>query len=130
VGTRSGIPVATAGNDAISVSAWNAGEPRGGDGEITGTFELVQGAQAVIVLGAVFTSAVPANMPWPSPKSAPSFCPSSTPGWHHPDGRGGTPLLEAPGFLMLNYRRRAPLASIVAHVVYGAIVGGFISLAG
>lgn len=39
------------------------------------------------------------------------------------------PLLEPPGFMMLNYGRRTPLAMIVAHVAYGAIVGGFISLA-
>jgi hypothetical protein len=39
------------------------------------------------------------------------------------------PLLEAPGFMMLNYGRRTPLATIVAHVAYGTIVGGFISLA-
>jgi hypothetical protein len=30
---------------------------------------------------------------------------------------------------MLNYGTRAPLAGLVAHVAYGAIVGGFISLA-
>jgi hypothetical protein len=40
-----------------------------------------------------------------------------------------TPLLEAPGFLMLNYGRRTPVALLVIHVAYGAIVGGFISLA-
>ena len=39
------------------------------------------------------------------------------------------PLLEPPGFLLLNYGRRTPLATIVAHVAYGAIVGGFVSLA-
>jgi hypothetical protein len=39
------------------------------------------------------------------------------------------PLLEAPGFLMLNYGRRTPLVSVAAHVAYGAIVGGFVSLA-
>jgi hypothetical protein len=39
------------------------------------------------------------------------------------------PLLEAPGFLMLNYGRRTPLVSVVAHVAYGTIVGGFIALA-
>jgi hypothetical protein len=39
------------------------------------------------------------------------------------------PLLEPPGFMMLNYGRRTPLATIVAHVGYGTIVGGFISLA-
>lgn len=39
------------------------------------------------------------------------------------------PLLEPPGFMMLNYGRRTPLATIAAHIAYGAIVGGFISLA-
>jgi hypothetical protein len=36
-----------------------------------------------------------------------------------------TPLLEPPGILMLNYGRRTPLVSLVAHVVYGAIIGQF-----
>jgi hypothetical protein len=39
------------------------------------------------------------------------------------------PLLEPPGFLMRNYGSRTLLATIVVHVAYGAIVGGFISLA-
>jgi len=39
-----------------------------------------------------------------------------------------TPLLEAPGFLMLNYGRSTPLVTLVTHVAYGAIVGGFVSL--
>jgi hypothetical protein len=39
------------------------------------------------------------------------------------------PLLEPPGFLMRNYGTRTPLTSVVAHVAYGAIVGGFVSLA-
>jgi hypothetical protein len=39
------------------------------------------------------------------------------------------PLLEAPGFLMLNYGRSTPLVTVVAHIAYGAIVGGFIALA-
>ena len=39
-----------------------------------------------------------------------------------------SPLVEAPGFLMLNYGRATPLVSMVAHVAYGAIVGGAISL--
>jgi hypothetical protein len=42
---------------------------------------------------------------------------------------GEAPLLEPPGFLLLNYGRRTPLATIIAHVAYGTIVGGFISLA-
>jgi hypothetical protein len=40
---------------------------------------------------------------------------------------GEAPLLEPPGFLLRNYGRRTPLATIVAHVAYGAIVGGFAS---
>jgi hypothetical protein len=39
-----------------------------------------------------------------------------------------TALLEPPGFLMLNYGRGTPLVTIVAHVAYGAIVGGFTSV--
>jgi hypothetical protein len=35
------------------------------------------------------------------------------------------PLLEAPGFLMRNYGRATPIATLLAHVAYGAIVGGF-----
>jgi hypothetical protein len=35
--------------------------------------------------------------------------------------------LEPPGFLMLNYGRRTPIVVLVAHIVYGAIVGGFIA---
>ena len=52
----------------------------------------------------------------------------------HP--RMGTPLssiesetlLEPPGFMMLNYGPGSPLASLVAHVGYGALVGGFAAL--
>jgi hypothetical protein len=40
------------------------------------------------------------------------------------------PLLEPPGFLMLNYGRGTPIATLLAHIAYGAIVGGFASLAG
>jgi hypothetical protein len=54
----------------------------------------------------------------------------------HP--RMGTPstaapsvaLLEPPGFMMLNYGAQTPLVTVVAHVAYGAVVGGFISPAG
>src|SRR5215218_3068505 len=40
------------------------------------------------------------------------------------------PLLEPPGFLMRNYGRGTPTATLLAHIAYGAIVGGFTSLAG
>jgi hypothetical protein len=36
-----------------------------------------------------------------------------------------TPLLEAPGFMLLNYGRRTALWTLIGHLVYGAIVGGF-----
>jgi hypothetical protein len=45
------------------------------------------------------------------------------------DAAGSAPLLEPPGFMLVNYGRRTPLATIAAHVVYGAIVGGFAGLA-
>jgi hypothetical protein len=40
-----------------------------------------------------------------------------------------TPLVEPPGFMMLNYGASTPLVTLVAHCAYGAIVGGFTSLA-
>lgn len=42
---------------------------------------------------------------------------------------GQSPLLEPPGFLMLNYGRSTPAVTIAGHVAYGAIVGGFVSVA-
>jgi hypothetical protein len=41
-----------------------------------------------------------------------------------------SPLLERPGFLLRNYGRGTPIATLLAHVAYGAIVGGFASIAG
>jgi hypothetical protein len=38
-----------------------------------------------------------------------------------------TALLEPPGFMMMNYGPSTPAVSLVAHVVYGAIVGAFAS---
>jgi hypothetical protein len=46
------------------------------------------------------------------------------------DAVGSSPMLEPPGFLLLNYGRQTPLVTVFAHVVYGAIVGGFASWAG
>jgi uncharacterized membrane protein YagU involved in acid resistance len=41
--------------------------------------------------------------------------------------RGPTPTreLEPPGFLALNYGKRTPVSIVVAHMVYGAILGAF-----
>jgi hypothetical protein len=36
-----------------------------------------------------------------------------------------TPLLEPPGFMLVNYGRATAAVTLVAHVVYGAIVGWF-----
>jgi hypothetical protein len=38
------------------------------------------------------------------------------------------PLLEPPGFMMLNYGPSTPLVNVVVHIVYGSIVGGFTAL--
>jgi hypothetical protein len=46
------------------------------------------------------------------------------------DAAGSAPLLEPPGFLLLNYGRQTPVVTVIAHVIYGAIVGGFVSWAG
>ena len=37
------------------------------------------------------------------------------------------PLLEPPGFMLLNYGLATPIVTVVAHVMYGAIIGAFIS---
>ena len=43
------------------------------------------------------------------------------------DFRGPEPtrLLEPPGFLATNYGRLTPLLLIIAHAIYGAILGAF-----
>jgi uncharacterized membrane protein YagU involved in acid resistance len=44
--------------------------------------------------------------------------------------QGPTPtrLLEPPGFLALNYGRRTPLSVVLAHLVYGAVLGRYYRL--
>ncbi|MDP8932360.1 MAG: hypothetical protein M3O70_28360 [Actinomycetota bacterium] len=39
-----------------------------------------------------------------------------------------TALLEPPGFMLRNYGRQTPVVTVLMHLVYGAIVGGFIAL--
>ena len=36
-----------------------------------------------------------------------------------------SPLLEPPGFMLSNYGRHTALVTLLGHVAYGAIVGGF-----
>jgi hypothetical protein len=45
------------------------------------------------------------------------------------DAACSSPLLEPPGFMLVNYGRQTLLAMIVAHVAYGVIIGEFSSLA-
>lgn len=57
------------------------------------------------------------------------------PGFHPrmaSEQRGPEPTraLEPPGFLALNYGHRTPLVALLAHVVYGVILGAFYRLAG
>lgn len=40
-------------------------------------------------------------------------------------GPDPTPMLQPPGFMALNYGVRTPAVTLVAHAVYGAIVGTF-----
>jgi GH15 family glucan-1,4-alpha-glucosidase len=47
---RSGVPVASAGSDAIAVCAWQAGDPVCSDGAIAGQFEARAGAEALLAL--------------------------------------------------------------------------------
>jgi hypothetical protein len=45
-------------------------------------------------------------------------------------GANSAAMVEPPGFLMLNYGPQTPLVNVLAHIAYGAIVGGFTQLAG
>jgi uncharacterized membrane protein len=45
-------------------------------------------------------------------------------------GPSPTRQLQPPGFLALNYGRRTPFVTVLAHLVYGAIIGGFYQLSG
>jgi hypothetical protein len=36
-----------------------------------------------------------------------------------------SPLLEPPGFMLWNYGRHTTLVTVIAHVAYGGLVGGF-----
>ena len=40
-----------------------------------------------------------------------------------------SPLLEPPGFMLLNYGRSTPLVAFAAHILYGATIGAFVQVA-
>ena len=52
IATRAGVPVASAGGDAIAICAWDAGEPVRGPNAIEGRFETTAGSSATIALAA------------------------------------------------------------------------------
>jgi hypothetical protein len=76
------------------------------------------------VLGAVFgvahalfagTALVNVLLPLVHPRMGSTFSSSRS-----------APLLEEPGFMMLNYGRATPLVGLAAHIAYGSIVGTFV----
>jgi hypothetical protein len=44
------------------------------------------------------------------------------------DGATAKRRLEPPGFLAMNYGQQTPLTTLIAQVVYGAMLGGFVEL--
>ncbi|GAA0571409.1 glycoside hydrolase family 15 protein [Actinomadura livida] len=48
--SRGGVPVVTAGADALAVRAWDAGEPRCDGGAISGRLDLCQGRRALLAM--------------------------------------------------------------------------------
>jgi len=64
------------------------------------------------------TALVNVLLPLLHPRMGSSFTASDT-----------SPLVEAPGFLMLNYGASTFIVTMVAHIAYGSIVGGFVALA-
>jgi hypothetical protein len=68
------------------------------------------------VIHALFaaTALVSTLLPLVHPRMATSFNDASS-----------APLLEAPGFLLLNYGASTPTVMLVTHIAYGAIVGVF-----
>ena len=48
----------------------------------------------------------------------------------HAASARSTPMLEPPGFMLVNYGRSTPLVAIAAHLAYGMIVGAFVAAAG
>ena len=59
---------------------------------------------------------------WPAWRLLPALHPRMASEQHGPTP---TRQLEPPGFLALNYGRRTPIAVLLAHLVYGAILGAF-----
>lgn len=44
------------------------------------------------------------------------------------DGPAPTNMLEPPGFMAFHYGRRTPLMTLIAHLTFGGIIGGFYTI--
>jgi hypothetical protein len=74
------------------------------------------GALIGVVQGVVVVVAILPLLPGIHPRMVSDF-------W----GPEPTRLLEPPGFLTMNYGRMTPVVTIIAHALYGAILGAFYS---
>ena len=98
IGQRSGIPVATGGDQAVAVCSWDAGSPQLSAGSIDASFETAEGSIALIALSMahqeplVFPTRsdverrLDGTIAWASPTSCtpwPTACKSAAPraGW-------------------------------------------------
>jgi hypothetical protein len=75
---------------------------------------LLFGAMTGVVHGLFLLTVMLPLLPYLHPRVASEY-----------DAPGETPKLEPPGFLGLNYGRRTPLATLIAHGIYGAALGIF-----
>jgi hypothetical protein len=76
-------------------------------------------ALGLLHAGFAGTALVNVLLPLVHPRMGTTFSDAST-----------APLLEPPGFLILNYGASTPLVMIVVHAVYGALVGTFTAAPG
>ncbi len=84
-------------------------------GEVTWWLGILFGFFHALFAG---TALVNILLPLVHPRMGTSFSAANT-----------APLLEAPGFMLLNYGRATPVVTILAHMAYGAIVAEAIRLA-
>lgn len=70
------------------------------------------GALVGLVHGVLLLTILLPLMPYMHPRMASEY-----------DGPSGERRLEPPGFLALHYGSRTPLAALIAHVLYGAVLG-------
>jgi GH15 family glucan-1,4-alpha-glucosidase len=50
LGWRYGMPIASAGSDAIGICSWDAGDPELQTGSVVGRFDAIEGSEALLVL--------------------------------------------------------------------------------